>query len=178
MDTNKKDEDLNCGEYLSQVIRMNQLHLCENKWTSILSYLTIKNDIVVFSHMKNKYNFIDISVCDFVWIICLCTFFFSTIITGLCVYTIDNKYKQTVARYYHDADYMGATEHPDYVKQIYDIIPIKQYNEILNYKLKMKFPQTTNYCYVVREANGITRLREVSDEDYYQAVREYKLKRK
>lgn len=165
-----------CGEYMAQVIEMNQYECCTGWFDKLINTLTISNSAVCFRHMKNRYMFVDISVCDLIWIICLCTLFLSSTLSLIFYYEIDNRYKVKAARYYQNE--LLATEHPDYVKQIYDIIPQKQYNEILDYKLKMKFEQVTNYCYVIKGNDGNQYLREVSDEDYHQAVREFKFKQK
>jgi len=167
------------GEYLHQVIQMKQVEYYEGFWHTLLKWLTLSQDIVIFRHMKNKYAYLDISICDLIWMIFLCSFTIS-IGLGIGMYYLakrdfENTHCQTheVIRYYQDQHHMLPTEHPDYIRQISDVIPCAEYAKIIKYKLERRFPTATNYYYVSKR-DGYAYYNEVSDEEFDKALKEYK----
>jgi len=182
MNQETSSEEINMigGDYLSQLVLQHQHETYTGFWDTLLNILTFKG-AVIFRHMKNKQTFIDISLCDLIWIIALCSM---VVGIGLSIGTyaiakhrFEEEHHQyhLLARQYNEAHKLLPTRLPNYVRQISDIVPCRDYNHYIDWVLRKRFNTSTNYCYVsVR--NGIQYLQEVSDEEYEKAVRDHFIK--
>lgn len=161
-----------CGEYYDELSNLNQIEIKESP---ILNSLA--PSATVFRHPKNKYTYIDISKTDLIWLISVITISLTCIFCAISYYLIDKR----VHSYYYDIHqecrYYDsqplATEHPDYTRQIVDIIPCAHYQYMMKWKLLNHFDTTTNYYHVVTR-NGVNYQDEVSEEEYREAVRKFK----